>query len=348
MLATPRSYGWPWDVAVVTGFGYGDLDLETAQSLLEDDPNVESWTVMGFLNEVSLAGEPMMTALTLERLSNVDLPVVQRQPSGREGRDRAGRDDGRQPRPVSRRLGRDRWRVRARDRARSPASSCSPAWARVWPTVCGTGTGLLIPQALFDHEDLRALAPDAVGLATFLGVDLQEGTELCGGRGPTGPSRSARPARVPGLELPAPVRPPEIVDAGSTKQLPRLVGLVFAAAAGLGLGFASWAALGAGGMTSVCSGPWVSRAPRSGGLSTSSPWRPCSRALAVGIPLGLMTGRLFWIEFAGLLGVVDAPASATTLVVLTIGGGLLLAAFAALLPAHTAADAPLATALRAE
>ena len=347
VLATPRSYGWPWDVAVVTGFGYGDLDLETARSILEDDPNVESWTAMGFLNEVSLAGEPMMTALTLERLSNVDLPVVSGSlPDEKDEIGLGSRTAANHGLSVG-----DTVEIGG---AFEPLT-VHVAGIVVFPSLgpgladrVGTGTGLLIPQALFDNEDLRGLAQEAVRLATFVGVDLREGTE---------PAVVADLQRrlglldlldVPGLELPDPVRPPEIVDAGSTKQLPRLVGLVFAAAAGLGLGFASWAAtrnrrhdlgvLRALGFTRA----QVRRTVYIQSVATML------AALAVGIPLGLTTGRFFWIEFASLIGVVDAPASAATLVALTIGGGLSLAALAALLPARTTANAPLAAALRAE
>ena len=51
LIDSPPAYGWPWDVAAITGGGYGDLDLPAARDTLDGDPAVEAWTAFGFLND---------------------------------------------------------------------------------------------------------------------------------------------------------------------------------------------------------------------------------------------------------------------------------------------------------
>jgi hypothetical protein len=59
-------------------------------------------------------------------------------------------------------------------------------------------------------------------------------------------------------------------------------------------------------------------------------------ALVVGVPLGVMAGRVLWRAFANRLGVLPDPASPWLPALVAIVGSLLLAAAAAVIPAHLA------------
>ena len=63
LVSTPTSYGWPWDAAAMTGFGYGDLDTLRARQLLNTDPDVDDWTMFGFLNDIAVDDQPLMALL---------------------------------------------------------------------------------------------------------------------------------------------------------------------------------------------------------------------------------------------------------------------------------------------
>ncbi len=71
-------------------------------------------------------------------------------------------------------------------------------------------------------------------------------------------------------------------------------------------------------------------------------------ALAVGVPLGVVAGRLLWRSFARQLGVVPDPASPWLPVLIAVAGGILIALVAALPPAQLAPRTMPADALRAE
>ena len=71
-------------------------------------------------------------------------------------------------------------------------------------------------------------------------------------------------------------------------------------------------------------------------------------ALAVGVPLGVIAGRLSWQAFARQLGVVPDPSSAWTTVAVVIAGALLLALVAAELPSRRASRSRPSVDLRTE
>ena len=70
--------------------------------------------------------------------------------------------------------------------------------------------------------------------------------------------------------------------------------------------------------------------------------------LLVGIPLGVVVGRLAWGRVADGLGVATDAAVPTLALVLTVPAVLLVAVLVAALPARAAARRPVATTLRAE
>jgi predicted lysophospholipase L1 biosynthesis ABC-type transport system permease subunit len=145
-----------------------------------------------------------------------------------------------------------------------------------------------------------------------------------------------------------PVRPPEIEDARSIRALPAVVGGLVALAVVIGLSFSivvsvrsrrrELAILRSIGFT----GRQIRRSVRTQTVATMI------AALVIGLPLGVMAGRLTWRAFAGQLGVVPDPSSPLVWLALTILGALALALLAAAIPARMAAATRASTGLRSE
>jgi hypothetical protein len=240
LVGTPRTYGWPWDLALMTGSGYGDLDLPQAGKVLTDDPDVAHWTTFGFLNEATLDGDPMMSVVGLERDTlDVDFPVLV----------------GRLPiRADEVALG----AVTARERGLSVGDTvrisgvAEPVEAEVtglvvFPTLgplfageVSAGTGMLLPQAMVEGGGITDITLD---LATFLGIDLHDGVDAQAAQQLqdrlAGIDLQGAPARV----YRTPIRPPEVIEAAATRSVPLIVGGLLVVVGGLGLAVVSWASM---------------------------------------------------------------------------------------------------------
>ena len=345
LVGTPRTYGWPWDLALMTGSGYGDLDLPQARKVLTDDPDVAHWTTFGFLNEATLDGDPMMSVVGLERDTlDVDFPVLV----------------GRLPiRADEVALG----AVTARERGLSVGDTvrisgvAEPAEAEVtglvvFPTLgplfageVSAGTGMLLPQAMVEAGGRTDITLD---LATFVGIDLHDGVDAQAAQQLqdrlAGIDLQGAPARV----YRTPIRPPEVIEAAATRSVPLIVGGLLVVVGGLGLAVVSWAS-----MRTRRHDVAVLRAlgfsPRQVATSVRvQSVAVVAAALVVGVPIGIVIGRISWRAFARQLGVVSDPAPGGLAIAGLVVAALVLALAAAQLPARSAALAPPTVGLRAE
>jgi putative ABC transport system permease protein len=144
------------------------------------------------------------------------------------------------------------------------------------------------------------------------------------------------------------VRPAEIANAASMRSVPLVVAGLLTAAAAAGF----WLALSAS----------VRARRRSLGILralgfTSRQLRTSVRAqalavtvaaLLVGMPLGIVAGRLAWRSFAAQLGVVTDPTVPLVAIAGVAAGWLLVAVAAGAHPGRAAAKVPSAEALRSE
>lgn len=298
---------------------------------------MESWTALGLLNEVSIDGEPAMSVAGLDRTSRVDLPL------------RAGA----LPRAADE-VAIGAAMAKSRDLAVGDTVELEGAIARratvsgivVFPTLgpfladrVGAGTGVLLPEAAFNDLAGPYEGADVRDLATFIGVDLRGGADDA--------ARTRVREQLAGLDLlgnpvllhPAPVRPPEIVDADSARGVPAVVAGGFAILLAAGLGFASWASV-----RSAREEHAVLRALgfRGAQLRRSVLVQTVATmvgALALGLPIGVSAGRLLWRGFADGLGVVTAHASAWPSVFVASAGGIAVAVLVAQVPALVASRA---------
>ncbi len=333
LLATPHFYGWGWDVAVMTGFGYGDLDLEATVAALDGNPDVEDYAVLGFVNELSLGDDPVLSVLGLDRHSDLDLTVL-------DGRLPSAADEvALGPKTAAERG------LSVGDEVTVEGQQASVSGIVVFPAIgpwgsdrVGTGAGMLLSES-------AATSSDFAESASFVGVDLTDGGDA---DALLGQMRGWDTTGAEAIGYAEPVRPPEILDARSMRTVPVLIVAVVGAVLAAGLAFALWASVRArrrefGILRALgFSGPQVRRSVRIQAVATMLV------ALVVGVPAGVLAGRSAWQVFARQLGVVPDPAAAWGWVLALAGGGLVVAVMAAVLPARVAARSTPAAALRSE
>ena len=349
LLATPAEYGWPWDVAAMTGAGYGDLDIEAAEQQLANDPDIQGWGVYGFLHEILVDGEPMITLLQFDHGTGASVSLLDGTLPDEPGEVAMGATTADE---LDLEVG-DSVEIGDGEGAVIPARVTGivvfPVLGPMLADRVATGTGVFVPHQFFETPDLAGLADELEGLQTFIGVDVRHDT--------ANPETIDRVGGVlmgldqqgaPAMTFSEPIRPPEIVETGSTRSVPATVGIVFAGLAAVGMLFASWASV-------------RSRRRELAVLQTLGFTRSQVRrtvwvqslatmvgALVIGVPLGAIAGRVLWRQFAEQLGVVSDPATPIISLVVTIIAAMGLAVVAAQIPSRLATRAHLAEDLRAE
>ena len=173
--------------------------------------------------------------------------------------------------------------------------------------------------------------------ASFVAVNVRDGVD------PTAFLERLAPALpgwdvmdAPPLTYDRPIRSAEIVNVSELRSAPLLLGGV------LGLGLLVGLALSI--MVSVRD-RWhelaILRALGFGDreLRASVRWQACAMmaaGLVVGVPVGIVVGRLAWSAFAEQLGVALRAGASVAIVAVTVAGAMVLALVAAALPARSA------------
>ncbi|MGH9116509.1 MAG: ABC transporter permease [Acidimicrobiales bacterium] len=339
VVTTPASYGWPWDLAVMTGAGYGDLDTDAVDATLGPRDDVDGWSLLGFTNEVTIDGAPVLAVIGFDELSALDINVVEgRLPAGTAQVALGSRTAAQLDLDVG-----DQAEVRGGGVETGPVTVTGivvlPALGPLNSDRAAPGVGMLLPATMADNEE--------DSLVTFAGIDLAPGAdrravadELHDAFGSwdligEDPFRYAEP-----------VRPAEIVNAETMRVVPLIVGGLLVVTAAIGLSVAvvisvrsrrrELAILRALGLT----GGQVRRSVRVQSVATMA------GALVVGVPVGVLIGRLTWRAFAAQLGVVDDPTISALWILATVLGGLAIAVLVAAVPARSAARAEPALILR--
>ena len=345
VVSSPAAYGWPWDIATMTGFGYGPVLVEGEGSVaesLEGRDDVASWTVLGFTNDVAVEGKPVVSVIGLERSSTVDLPLV-------DGRLPTSADEVALGSLTARDLG-----VGVGDTVDVDGESIGPRTLTVTGRVvlpplgpyqadrAAPGTGMLVTEGLLPEEVV-------LGTAAFVGIDLVPDADAAAVFADLRDDFGLWEQNDWGtFDFGGPVRPAEIVDADRMQAVPLLAGVLLVVAAVIGLSLAvvvsvrsrrrELAILRALGFT----GRQLRDSVRVQALATMVV------ALVVGVPVGVATGRLAWRAFADQLGVAAGPVVPVGWVVATVAGGFVVALLAAAVPARAASRVDPATILRSE
>jgi hypothetical protein len=317
LLTHPSSYGWPWDVAVMSNAGYGPLDLSSAPAAL-DVRDIERWSALGFTNNETLDGRPVVTVVDAGTSSGPAFSVV-------DGRLPVGPDEV----AVGRRTA-HAWKLRVGDRVRLGGDDVTsrevtvtgvavmPPLGRFQDDRASPGLGILLPKAALRDDTFE-------GLPSFIGVELAPGTDArVAAAAVRDDVASWQETKDAPLQFIGPAQPPEIVNARSVRLVPGLVTILLAAATVLGLAIAvlvsvharrrELATLSALGFT----GTQVRRSVGVQAVVTSL------AALVIGLPLGLVVGQWAWRAFAFELGVEGTPTTPVLLLALVAAGAVVL------------------------
>jgi hypothetical protein len=309
LVGTPARFGWPFDAAIVIGFGYGGADEEAIAASL-DREEVERWGLAALPGETAVDGValPAIAGLTgFEHFRSAlvagTYPTADHQIAlGARSAKALGADVGDEV-VVTTAFG-------ERD-AQVVGLMVLPSLGPFLADRAGLGTGALLSQPLFDAivaqgERDRELPAGSVAanLGTFVTMDLRDGAD---------PARLLSDIRadVPTWDVNSSagflygdaVRPPEIADVAAVRSAPivlaALLGATMSAALASAIVMGTRArrrelailrALG-------CTGPQLRSTVRWHALAV------VGFGLAGGILVGMSGGSITWRGFAERLGV---------------------------------------------
>ena len=221
-----------------------------------------------------------------------------------------------------------------------------PAVGPLLADAVGGGNGMLLPQAMFDGSSQSQ--QDAADLATFVGVDFADSADDADVARITERLGDLDLQGVPPAVYRRPVRPPEVISAASAGSVPLAVGASFAAVGAVGFGVATWAAVRARRRElAVLRAIGFDRSQVRWSVRAQS-LTVVVAALVVGVPFGILAGRLAWTTFARQLGVVPDASSGWAVVAVVCAVALLVGVAVAEVPARRAMSSRPAAALRSE
>jgi hypothetical protein len=324
------------------GYSEPDLDAAAITAAVGGRRDVVRTTVLGFSNAIKLDGEAIPAVFSFDRESRVDITMVEgRLPTAADEvavGARTAADHGLGLGDHVTVSGPEIGTLRATISGVVVLPSLGPLLAdRVAP-----GRGLLLPEAALP-------TPVARTAATFVGMSIAKSADARAVLARVGKSLGAgRSSNHSVTLLSKPVRPPEIINARSARVTPLLVGglLVVAATIGLAVGIIAsvrarrreLAILRALGFT----GRQLRTSVRVQALATTF------GGVVVGIPLGIIIGRVAWRAFASELGVGTASTTPVLWIVATGVGAAVVALLAASRPARVAAGTKPTAPLRSE
>ena len=345
-VASPARFGWPYDAAVVVGFGYGGADSAAIAATL-DHPDVEAWGLAALVADATVDGEPVPLVGGRAGFDSLPVPVI-------EGSRPTADDEIALGALTARLLGLD---VGDKALVTTPYGEREatvrglvvlPSLGPVDASRATLGTGALLPapfleRMLSDGARDQGTEPEALadGIASFVAVDLRAGVD-------TDEFLAAIAAALGDWDLegyapfpyPDPVRPAPVADVAAMRAVPvALAGtLALALAVGMSIGIT---AAPRGRIRALA----ILRALGCTGrqLAASVYWHAATVVgvgILVGLPLGVASGRITYRAFAEGLGFFPEPdvSLAWTLLIATaaVVTGLLVSTGPALRAARSA------------
>lgn len=355
LVGTPARYGWPYDLGVIIGYGYGGADADAIASSLQR-PEVEHWGLAA-LGSVTIEGQTVASVAARENFTGLRTPVIDgERPDGpgeialgAESADEIGLGVGDTVSVVT-------------PYGEAPATVTGlvvlPPVGPYQSDRAAMGRGALLSERFF--ADLLAGAEDAQGLpsgsladlgpGSFLAIELADGVDVDDFLASIDADERLSWDRndFDSFFYPEPVRPAAIADVASMRGLPIGLGAFFALAmaGGLATGIEvttrarrrQLAILGALGCT-----------PRQ--VVSSVRWHAltvAALAVAVGVPLGVAAGRVLYRNFAVDIGVLPTIDTSLPSVAGVAVGTIIVGLLASALPSHRISSTQLAWSLRQE
>jgi ABC-type lipoprotein release transport system permease subunit len=339
LVASPNSYGWPWDLADMIGSGYGGAGLETVAPVLDDDDRIVGWSALGLAQGIAVDGQDLTAMIDYDTPSASDVVVSEgRLPVAADeialgARTAAGLSVGVGDEVVLRGEG---LRV---DRARVTGIVVLPSIGPYQADAATPGRGALLPDDSFE-------ADVAASLFTFVGIDVADGitaNELAADLDEDFWSWEVYDQPRP---LTAPVRPPEIVNSDSIRSVPLLVAVLVGS--GIVIGFTAAMYFSARArrheLAILRTLGFTNRQLRRS-LSVQSVVTSVATCGA-GALLGVVVGRWTWRAFAESLGVLPDSRVSLAVTGIVVLAAVLLGLLAAVAPGRLATRLRVDAALR--
>jgi len=347
LVSHPSLYGWNWDDALIAGGGVGDVPAAQSAILLDHDPLVAAWSGYWF-GTLQLDGHavPVIGGTPKEA---VGPPVLTGH--GFDAADQIVLGPGTLAQ-LHKRVGDTvtvRYGTTAPHSLRIVGTATMPAVGIGGVTGHPSmGTGAVVPYQIIPESVRNQFAVTPTG-PNALFVRLKPGVNSAAALRSLDhiATKVSLPTNYPTSVLTA-QRPAEIVNYRSMGSTPLLLGL--------GLTAGAMAALG---LTLIAS---VRRRRRSMAmlrtlgftgrqLAASLAWQATVAVgigLLLGVPLGIVVGRLLWDLFASRIYVVPSPTVPALVIAVIALGALVLGNLVAAIPGRMAARTPAALLLRTE
>jgi hypothetical protein len=341
----PALYGWNWNYVLSAGGGSGDIPQQQATKLLDDDPYVARWSG-AYETDLQIDGQ------TIPALGEAAGAAVQ--PPILSGHQLDARDEivlgaitlGQLHRHVGD-------TVTVAD-AVSGAARLRVVGTATMPTVGGTGgphlemgIGALVSDALLPAAAKNPFNDPVAGPQNIF-VRVRPGSSAAA-------LRSLQKMTTPltnnfnfGVFIGSVLRPAEIVNYRSMSATPAILGGALAAGATAALALTLLTAVRRRRRDlALLKTLGFTRRQLAAVVATQSTVA-ITIGTVIGVPAGILSGRLLWIRFADEIHAVPTPTVPAASVVLIAVGALVVANIVAAIPARQAARTQTATLLRAD
>ncbi len=346
LVSHPDLYGWNWDYALVGGGGSGDIPAGQLTRLLARDRSVASWSGAYFAS-AKIDGQTV-PVLGENAGAAVEPPILSGQ--GLEGDDQVVLG----PQTLSQ-LGKKVGDTVEVDAGRGGTTPLRIVGTATMPSIGNSGelhlemgSGAVLSSAVMSPADRNpfddpSTGPEAVFVRFTAGADRKAALASL--------QRIADATSTPsnfGVGVTAVLRPAEIVNYRSMGTTPVLLGasLAVGAVVALGLTLAASVRRRRRDLAVFKTLGFTRRQ-----LAATVAWQSSvsvAIGVVVGVPLGIVSGRLLWDLFATEISAVPAPTVPVGWVVAIGLGSLVLANLVAAVPGRVAARTPTALVLRAD
>jgi len=347
LVSHPRLYGWNWSYALIAGGGAGDIPAARSARLLDHDPSVAAWSGYWF-------GNLQVDGLTVPVLGGspgapVAPPVLTGHGFDRPGQIVLGPGTLAQIHKSVGDIVSVRYGTTAPHLLRIVGTATMPAVGVAGVTGhASMGTGAVVPYQLLPASVRNQFNVSPTGPnAEFVRLKPGAGTETA----LRSLNRIAAEVSTPqnySSQVYGVQRPAEIVNYRSMGATPLILGVGLTAGAVTALGLTLVASVRRR-RRSIATLRMLGFTSRQLGASVA--WQSSvavAIGLVVGVPLGIVAGRLLWDLFATNIYVVPSPTVPALPIVEIALAALVLGNLVAAVPGRIAARTPAALLLRTE